>query len=187
MKIPEYFRNITKLSADSEKIIISAFKREEFPKGHLLYRQNEICNHIYFIEQGFARIYNISESGREITNWFFPENSFLTAVNSFYKRGIAGDFCEIMENSVVYSISFSEFEKILDEHLELGKFCFFIVFEIAKQMTEYISSSKFLTAEERYSVLIQRHPLILQKASLGHIASFLGITQETLSRIRSKK
>ncbi len=187
MKLPEYFKNISEFSPESELTISAVSQREEFPKGHLLFRQDEICNRIFFIEKGFARTYNISDSGREITNWFFSENSFLTAVNSFYNGGLSGEYCVLMENSVVYSIKYSEFEMILDKHLELGKFCFFILFEIAKQMTDYINSSKFQTAEERYHELIKRYPSMLQRASLGQIASFLGITQETLSRIRSKK
>ena len=187
MKIPQYFKNIASLSAESEKTIITAFKREELSKGHFLFQQEDICRHIYFIEQGFARTYNISDSGREITNWFFPENSFLTAINSFYNSSPARDFCILTEDSIVYSMAYADFNRILDEHPELARFCFAVLFELAKQMTEYINSSKFQTAEGRYLELVKTHPTILQRASLGHIASFLGITQETLSRIRAKK
>jgi len=187
MKIPQYFKNIASLSAESEKTIITAFKREELSKGHFLFKQEDICRHIYFIEQGFARTYNISDSGREITNWFFPENSFLTAINSFYNSSPARDFCILTEDSIVYSMAYADFNRILDEHPELARFCFAVLFELAKQMTEYINSSKFQTAEGRYLELVKTHPTILQRASLGHIASFLGITQETLSRIRAKK
>ncbi|HNZ43764.1 MAG TPA: Crp/Fnr family transcriptional regulator [Bacteroidales bacterium] len=187
MKIPEYFKNIASLSAESERAIISAFKREELPKGHFLFQQEVICRHIYFIEQGLARTYAISDSGREVTNWFFPENSFLTAINSFYNSSPARDFCILTEDSVVYSMTYSEFKRIVDDQPELAKFCFAVLFELAKQMTEYINSSKFQTAEDRYLELVKMHPAILQRASLGHIASFLGITQETLSRIRAKK
>jgi len=187
MKIPEYFKNITSLSAESERAVINAFRREELPKGHFLFQQEDICRHMYFIEQGFARAYSISDNGREVTNWFFPENSFLTAINSFYNNSQARDFCILTEDSVVYSMGYSEFNRILDDQPELAKFCFAVLFELAKQMTEYINSSKFQTAEDRYLELVRLHPMILRRASLGHIASFLGITQETLSRIRAKK
>jgi CRP/FNR family transcriptional regulator, anaerobic regulatory protein len=187
MKIPEYFKQITKLPVESEREIINTFIREEFPKGHFLFKQNEVCRNIYFIEQGLARTFYISESGREITNWFLPENSFLTAVNSFYNNKPSSDYCVLMEDSVVYSIKYSEFESLLDNHLELGKFCFIVVFDLAKHMTEFINIIKFQTAEERYNALVKEYPHILHRVSLGHIASFLGITQETLSRIRAKK
>lgn len=187
MELPEHLIEQTKLSQDNVNVAVALFDRQEWPKGHALFNEGETCDRIFYIEKGFARFSNIAESGREITTWFFPDKSFLTAIDSFYKGRPADTTCVLNEDSIIYSITYSQFNQLLNDYPELGKFCFTVVFELARQMVEYISSSKFLTAEDRYNELIKRHPLILQKASLGQIASFLGITQETLSRIRAKK
>ncbi len=187
MKIPEYFKKKANLSTEAERIVRTAFTREEFPKGHFLFKRDEICKHIYFIEQGFARVYYFSDSGREITADFFSENSFVTAIDSFYQHKPSNVYCELTEDSVVYSISYSEFETLFDKHHEIAKFGFHVLFNMAKEMTEYIINLKFQTAEDKYNALLTKNPTILQKVSLGHIASYLGITQETLSRLRSGK
>jgi hypothetical protein len=69
----------------------------------------------------------------------------------------------------------------------LARLAFHAVYEIAKKLAEYIIGLKFQSAEDRYKTLMKEYPLIFQRARLGHIASFLGITQETLSRIRAGK
>jgi len=168
-------------------IAVGMFVRHEWPKGHHLFDEGSQCDQMFYIEKGFARFTFSSESGKEATSWFFPDKSFLTSINSFYNNGPSDVSCVLNEDSVVYTITYSQFHLLLNEYPELGKFCFAVVFELARQMVEYISSSKFLTAEDRYEELIRRHPIILQKAPLGQIASFLGISQETLSRIRARK
>jgi CRP/FNR family transcriptional regulator, anaerobic regulatory protein len=186
MNLPTYIKSIAKISAEAEKKITSAFKREELPKGHLLFAEGEVCRHIYFIEEGGARAYYISSNGRDITAWFFPKSSFLTAVDSFYHNTPTNIYCELLEDSVVYSIKYSDFEEMMSTNSDMAKFSFHVVFELAKLLTEFIINLKFQTAEERYTALVKKYPAILQRVSLGHIASFLGITQETLSRIRGK-
>ena len=187
MKIPEYFKKKANLTEDTVKIFQTAFVREEYPKGQFLFKQDEMCRYIYFIEQGFARIYYVSESGREITAWFFPENTFVTAIDSYYYNEPSSANCELTENAIVYSISYVDFEHLLNNHNEFGKFGFHVIHDLARQMTEFINNMKFQTAEDRYKALVTKNPTIFQRVSLGHIASYLGITQPTLSRIRGGK
>ena len=187
MKIPEYFKKKANLSAEAERIVQTAFTREEFPKGYFLFKRDEICKHIYFIEQGIARIFYYSDSGRDVTAWFFLEDSFLTAVDSFYYNKPTFEYCELLENSTVYSISYTDFDHLLNNHNEFGKLGFHVIHDLARQMIDYIINLKFQTAEEKYKALLLNYPAIVQRVSLGHIASYLGITQETLSRIRSGK
>jgi CRP-like cAMP-binding protein len=187
MNLPPYIKSIAHLSPQSEEKLSSIFQRDEFPKGHFLFRQGEVCRHIFYIEKGLARIYYNTSSGKEITGWFFAENDFLTAHDSYYQHKSAPSYCELLEDSVVYSLKYTDMEAILNENHDMAKFAFFAVFELAKKLTEFINGLKFQSAEERYNALMQHYPNIFQRARLGHIASFLGITQETLSRIRAGK
>jgi CRP-like cAMP-binding protein len=187
MNLPEYIKNIAHLSDQTEEKLSQVFRREEFTKGHFLYQQGEICQHIYYIEKGFARVFYYTETGKEITQWFFAENSFLTAVDSFYHHKPTMVYCELLENSVIYSLKYTDMETMLDEEHNMAKLAFHVVYELAKKLSEYIIGLKFQSAEDRYNALMNEYPQIFQRAKLGYIASFLGITQETLSRIRAGK
>lgn len=186
MELSEYLKNITKLPDSLEGELKNVFEPKMFPKGSFLFKQGEVCRHLFFIEKGLVRVYYYSDTGKEITAWFSAEHSLVTAIDSFYHHKTTGDYCEVLEDSVIYPINFSELDLILNSE-KGARLAFFILYEIARKMTEYISSLKFQSAEERYKALIKDYPSILNRTSLGHIASYLGITQETLSRIRSNK
>jgi CRP-like cAMP-binding protein len=187
MNLPPHIKNVELPPEETAHKISLLFQRDEFPKGHFLYRQGEICQHIYYIEKGIARVYYLTEGGKEITQWFFAENNFLTAVDSFYHHKPTQVTCELLEDSIVYSLKYSEMEAMLNENHEMARFAFHTAYELARMLSSYISAMKFQSAVERYNALMKEYPRIFQRAKLGHIASFLGITQETLSRIRAGK
>ncbi len=186
MELSEYLKNIAKHSDSLEEDLKNLFEPKEFSKGDHLFKEGEICRHMFYIEKGLVRVYYYSGSGKEITAWFSAENTLITALDSFYYHKPTRDYCEVIEDSVIYPINFSEFEIILNSEKE-ARLAFYILYEITRKMTEYISSIKFQSAEERYKALMKEYPSIQQRTSLGDIASYLGITQETLSRIRSNK
>ncbi len=185
MDLSEYFKNISKLSDSLEDELKNLFEPKEFFKGDHLFKQGEICHHLYYIKKGLVRVYYYSGNGKEITD-VFCRKSLVTAIDSFYFHRPTRDYCEVLEDSVVFPISFSDLEIILNSE-KGSRLAFYILYEITRKMTEYISSFKFQSAEERYKALIKELPGIQHRTSLGHIASYLGITQETLSRIRSNK
>jgi CRP/FNR family transcriptional regulator, anaerobic regulatory protein len=186
MELSEYLKNIAKLSDSLEDELKNLFEPKEFSKGDLLFKQGEICQHLFYIEKGLVRVYYYSDSGKEITAWFSAESTLVTAIDSFYYHRPTRDYCEVLEDSVILPINFSELDLILNSE-KGARLAFYILYEITRKMTEYISSIKFQSAEERYRALIKENPGIQQRTSLGHIASYLGITQETLSRIRANK
>jgi CRP-like cAMP-binding protein len=186
MELSEYLKNIAKLSDSLEEDLKNLFEPKEFSKGDHLFKQGDLCRHLFYIKKGLVRVYYYSGNGKEITAWFSAENTLVTAIDSFYYHKPTRDNCEVLEDSVVYPINFSELELILNSE-KGARLAFYILYEITRKMTEYISSIKFQSAEERYKALIKEYPAIQQRTSLGHIASYLGITQETLSRIRSNK
>jgi CRP-like cAMP-binding protein len=186
MELSEYLKNIAKLSGSLEEDLKILFEPKVFSKGDHLFKPGEICRHMFYIEKGLVRVYYYSASGKEITAWFSAEDSLITALDSYYYHKPTSDYCEVLEESVIHPIGFSEFEIILNSE-KGARLAFYILYEITRKMTEYISSIKFQSAEERYKALIKEYPTIQQRTSLGHIASYLGITQETLSRIRSNK
>jgi CRP-like cAMP-binding protein len=187
LSLPQYIKDRVNLTSQEEQEIGPLFKREEFPKGHFLIQEGNICRHIFYVEKGLVRIYRHSDFGKEVTAFFMPENTFVTALDSFYQNKSTNYNFVLLEDSIVYSFKQSDFEEMLNKSHTMTKFLFHTTFELSRRTTELLASVKFRTAEERYKILLQDYPFIFQRVQLGYIASYLGITQETLSRLRAEK
>ncbi|MEN8138891.1 MAG: Crp/Fnr family transcriptional regulator [Bacteroidota bacterium] len=187
MDLPSHIKSIANISSESEKEFSTAFKKKEYSKGESIFKQGEICKHIYFIESGLARMFYYSQSGKEVTAMFFKENSFFTAIDSFYNKKTTRDNCELLEDSVVYSLHINEMDNLLKKNHDFAKLAFHTTYEITRTIVDYTFALKFQTAKERYDSLLKDYPRIFKRVALIHIASFIGITPETLSRLRAKK
>ena len=187
MKLPDFLRSYVPLSPEQEKEFFTCFKMKRYEKGSFLFKQGQICKEIFFIEKGFARNFYYNSSGKEITAWFFAEESVVTAIDSFYYKKETPENCELLEDSVVYVISLNELETLVNQNHDFARIAFYFLLSIVSQANEYIVNLKLQTAKDKYKSLLSSNPDIFQRASLTHIASFLGITRETLSRLRSEK
>jgi CRP-like cAMP-binding protein len=184
METPGYLMDLEKYSGSFKKELEDLFELKEFVKGEHLYRQGEVCRHLFYIKKGLVRVYYYSDKGKEVTVWFSSEDTLITAIDSFYCHKPTRDNCEVLEDTLVYKIAYHELDTLLDK--KKAHITFFILYEIARKMAELMDSIRFQSAKERYRSLIEKYPSILQRVSLGQVASYLGITQETLSRIRGK-
>jgi CRP-like cAMP-binding protein len=187
LDLPNHIKSIVNLTSQEEQEISILFQREEFSKGHFLFQEGDICRHIFYIEKGLVRMYHNSDGGKEITAWFSAENSFVTATDSFYQHEPTRHYCVLLEDSIIYSIKYSDLEEMLNRSHAMAKFAYQTIYEVAKKLAEYISDIKFQNAQERYKTLLHDYPLIFQRVQLSYIASYLGITPETLSRLRVEK
>lgn len=160
--------------------VISVKKKEK------LVHQGETSKYIYFIYKGAIRSYYTNQEGHENISWLLFENELAIAVYSFFSQKPSFETLETLEDSILLRLSF---EKLNQLYLTYPSFNY-----IGRLLTEqyYIRSEekanalRMLTAKERYATLLSQYPQVIQRVSLGHIASYLGITQHTLSRIRSQ-
>ena len=111
-------------------------------------------------------------------------NTIVTSWNSFYIQQQATDYIEATEDSVIESISFQKLQLLYEKFPELERFGRLVIEEKIVGIDMFYQGFYFLSAKEKYQLLTETFPGIDQRANLGHIASMLGITQETLSRIR---
>lgn len=187
-KIQEYLDRLHSLSSLSEETrqqLLDYISIRKVNKGDFILKRGEVCRHIYFVDRGIARIFYY-KNGRDITEWFASQNEFLFSIKSYFKESPSNLAIEALEDSEIILLSKACQQELIKSNLEVANlmieaFSFSLILS-----QERMETIQFETAKERYLNLLKDKPEIIQKAPLQHIASFLGITQETLSRIRSQ-
>ena len=180
----KYLGSISRLSEEARKDILHSFKKRELSKGQVLVKSNTVCRHFWFLENGLARVlyYN---GEKEVTELIIPENSFFSVAESFIFQKPSGKILELLEDSIVREISFSSLELLFEKHHEIEKLgrkiSNYSLVSLHKRMNGLI----FTTALQRYQELMINSPWILTRVPLSIVASYIGVSQETLSRIRS--
>jgi CRP-like cAMP-binding protein len=184
-KFFETVSQFTTLSDDSKQELSNHLKKLELPKGHIIVRQNTICNYLYFIESGLTRTYYIRD-GKDVTDWISSENDFACSIISFITRLPDRRIIELLEPSILFSLHYNDLETLCSTYHDIEHFFRKLVSFGLVQVQQRFDDLHFSTALERYQTLLTTHPTFIQQVPLGMIASYLGITQETLSRIRSQ-
>lgn len=161
--------------------------QKTYPKKHRLLEAGQVARHIFFICKGSARAFYYDIEGREHTTWFMSENNLMISVFSFFRQATATENIELLEESTLLCMRWEKLQTIYKEFPEFNVHSRIFTEKYYIQAEKRAIILRTRKPAERYQLLLNSQPEILQKASLGQIASFLGITQETLSRIRSGK
>ena len=173
------------LSDSSKKELCSHLKVKQVAKGDCLLKYGEICKDIYYVNKGFVRIFYY-KNGKNITEWFASEGHFCFSIASFFEGTPTKLVIEAIDDSEIFLLSKAGLDKLKMTNIEIANLLieFFSRSLILSQ--KRMESIQFETAKQRYHNLLKDQPSILNKVPLQYVASYLGITQETLSRIRSK-
>jgi len=183
----DHIRTFFPISDAAAEELVSKSRLASFSRHSLLHREGDVCNVLWFVEKGIVRWYYIDEDGRDITDWFASENSFVTAFDSFFQRKPSRYFIETLEDCDLYSMTYGDLESSFNRFPEIDRLSRVILLQILEEQLAKNSALQFRKASQRYRFIIEKHPDLLRRVSLGHIASYLGITQETLSRIRARR
>ena len=165
--------------------LTSNFTRKKYPKGTVLIEPFNNSKKIFFFEEGLSRIFYLKE-GKDITHAFFKENQFYNSIESTFLGKHSPYGLELIENSKVATINYEKLEELKEKFPILEKIQNLLMVNALHYFSERLYAVQFQSAQDRYKIMMQNYPDILLRASLGHIASYLGITQQTLSVIRSK-
>ncbi len=184
MNITDFIISLVPLTPDELTDILAHFKKQSLPKNQILVQQGEVCKALYFVEQGMGRSYYLNENGKEITQWFFGVGKFMTSADSFFQQTASLYYLEVLEKSIVYSISKEDLDLLFAKYHKMEKLGRLVTTEMLTKMVNKLNAIQFQTAKERYDYMLTEFPDISHQVPLGHIASYLGMTQETLSRIR---
>ncbi|KAF3888092.1 MULTISPECIES: Crp/Fnr family transcriptional regulator [Nostocales] len=158
---------------------------QELPKDSILLEQGHICNHLHFLVEGAVRYY-YHQDDKEITSGFRFEGDFINSFYSFISRKPSKESIILMLDCKLVTISYDSLQYLYNKDSVWNRLGRLSIESYYIQLEEHFFSLQSQTASERYAHLLQQYPDILNRVKLGHLASYLGVTQETLSRIRAK-
>lgn len=182
----QYFNRYNHLSKEAQEAIIQISTVVELKKNAILQPIGHTCKTIYFITKGIARIYYLKD-GIDITESFAFENNIIARVESLFTGNPSRKAIQILEDAELVAINSVQLLQLYDRFPDIERL-FRKIFEAAYVDTvNRIESIQFHTAEERYKALLTEAPGIIKRVPLKYIASYLGITQVSLSRIRAMK
>lgn len=155
-------------------------------KGDILVREGDYSYELYYVAKGGARAYYLKD-GKTISDWFAFENDFISSIVSFFLGVPSQHYIEVLEDTTFMVLQLKDIEMLCDKYHDFERLGRLSTTKTMIQLQQRIVSLQFKSSKERYDSLLEKYPQIELRAPLGDIASYLGITQETLSRIRNSK
>lgn len=185
MTVLEHFKSLYAIDDDLMLLFSQIIETKEFYKNDIIFEPDSYLKYIYFIESGLTRIFYY-KNGRDITHSFFGANSFSTGIESvFYQKPSLFGFQALTPCKISF-IPFQPIYEISKTNIIVNQIIQKVLLGSVINYSNRFYNTQFQTALERYQLLLTENPELFQHASLGHIASYLGISQQTLSVIRGQ-
>jgi CRP-like cAMP-binding protein len=174
------------LPSDTKKVFMSYFRETKYPAKTIIVREGDVCDKLYFIAEGCLRA-SYHHEEKDVILWFGIEGDLVGCFGSMITMKPGQETIILNEDCTFYEIDREDLYKLIQIYPEVNRFYNKVLEEGYLYLEMRIMNLVFCTAKERYESLVKRYPLALQRFSIGQIASYLGITIETLSRIRAGK
>lgn len=181
-----FFQNFNLFSAQEITSIVALFTKRTIGKTDYLVREGESCEEIAFIESGVFRSFYTSESGEELTYCFRFPNDLIGAYSAFITGGKSIESIQAIVATVVWIIKKKDLDALANTLPQWNTFLKIIAEQQYLELEQRVIQFQRTTAQERYRNLLLNHPTFIQYIPLQYLASYLGITQRHLSRIRKE-
>ena len=184
--LADYIQNITFLTDEQLALALSYFKLSGHSKGEVLVKEGDFSRHMNFVLKGCLRIYFIREDGQEATRHFAFERQFATGLASFIRNKTSFEYIQVMEDSELLRISRKDFYYLLNLIPAWEKFYRQYLEDAYINNLEIFQREITKDAELRYKELLERNPHIVMRLPNKIVASYLNMSPETLSRVKSR-
>lgn len=184
--LAEFINQFYPLSDEIKDFMISATTYRQVPKGRFLLKPGDLCKDYYYIHKGILRSY-IKYEGKEITIWINPEGEITTSIRSIAGSRISEEYIQVIENAELVVIPFDAMQELYERFPEMNKVGRMLLEEYYAASEERVFIARLPNAQARYEHFINSRPELLNRIPLKYVASYLGITLETLSRLRARK
>ncbi len=180
----QFIERYTSLPISEWNQIFECFEKRVIEKNEVILQEGKVCKHLYFIESGLLH-FSINKNGEEITKFFTDAPYFFTSQASYNSQKPANENIKAIEKSIIWQIPYNQ----ANELYKLKSWTDFarkIIQEVQFFTEEILEELQTETAEFRYEKMQKNNPELLQRIPLKHLASYLGIAPQSLSRIRKK-
>jgi CRP-like cAMP-binding protein len=181
-----FLRQITPISDKEFDETVIFFQEQTLRKGDFFVKQGKICRQIAFINKGVLRTFYLNDKAEETTSCFCTENSLTTSYKSFILQQPSTLSIQALEDTELLVIDYENLERLYSTSMVWQNIGRAVAQREYIVMEQYASVLNNETAKEKYLRLLKEQPTVLQKANIEDIASYLGITRRTLSRIRQE-
>ena len=182
----DYIHEMFPLRSEIVEYIRQNTFSKKLPKGKFLLRQGEVCSHYYYIHKGVLRSF-LKFGKKEITIWINPENEITTSIRSMNGSRPSDEYIQALEDCELVVIPFDAMEALYDRFPEMNMVGRKLLQEYYAASEERVYICRIPDARSRYQHFIDTRPELVNRIPLKYVASYLGITLETLSRLRSRK
>lgn len=186
MDLDNILDNIYPLPEQSKALLKEKIYEVTYPKAHVLFKLNRIAPKVYFIRKGIVRAYASPEGEEEITFWFGKEGDAVLSMKNYVENQKGYETIESLEPCDLYQIQTEDLRALYNTDIHIANWGRTFAEQELIKVEERFISRQCRTALERYKELMNNSPDLLQRVQLAHIASYLGITPVSLSRIRSE-
>jgi CRP-like cAMP-binding protein len=182
----QHFEKYIKLNDTLKSELAKRITFKTFKKGALVHNADTVCKKSYFIQNGLLRTYFIKD-GKEISEYFSCEEEWVNSPRSFMQQQLDIYYIDAIENTDAFCLNVNDLVYLFNNFPEMERYARLSMGTAFGHFMERITSLRFTTAKEKYIHFCETYHDIYHRIPLGMIASYLGITQETLSRIRAEK
>jgi CRP-like cAMP-binding protein len=183
-KLIKFVRHVLPMPLGKAQELVERFQEKEVSKNDYILREGHVCKESCFIEEGLMRAYTYDVDGNDVTTAFYAAGEYAIDIFSFFKQVPSKENIQALTDCKIWSMGYEDMQisfHTLPEFREFGRLNITNHYGLLKQrMLSMIQE----TADQRYANLMRSNPEILRHAPLKHIASYLGITDTSLSRIR---
>jgi CRP-like cAMP-binding protein len=182
----QHIQGFVSVSTDLASRLEEISKVKHLEKGDFLHKPNRVCDTTYFIQSGLLRMY-YEKGEKEITDNFASEGEWITSIYSFMRNIPDNFYIQCLENSQLIAIRLEDLERCFSDFHEMERFGRLLMSKYFLEHSERAAFFRFKSAKDKYFHFCKTSKNIISRVPLGMLASYLGITQETLSRIRADR
>lgn len=182
----KYIQQILPMPLNVAQLVAEKFSPLELGKNEFLVKENKVTQYTYFLQQGYIRSYTYNNEGAEVTTNIHAAPCFVSDYLSFFKQIPTKENLETLSNCIIWQMSYTDVQvnfHSIPQFREFGRMM--LVTNYSKLHNRMLSMIKE-NAEERYSKMLKEEPQLIQNIPLKIIASYLGIKDTSLSRIRKE-
>lgn len=185
MNIEQIINTIFPLPKESLRLLKTLITEIEFPKDSIILKAGKVEKNLFFLKKGIVRAFKPQEN-QDVTFWFGKEGDVVLPMKSYVENGKNYENIQLLEDCVLFELKIEDLKKLFETDIHIANWGRKLAEKELMKTEELFISRQFRTASQRYEELIRDQPEILKRVQLGYIASYLGITQVSLSRIRSE-